>query len=445
MAKLTRLKIEAFRNVEPVELRFGGGFNVLLGLNATGKTTLLDLIAAILSDDFYGLREETFSIEYDLAIEGAELTAFVKSEPKRLFESAGSDEPLMLRTEIAGAEPNWSAEVRLTIGQAEAKYAALADPRGVIIRREDSPAQRTAAPVSLWRRVIRHMLIHVGEMELERLTGHPPRAQLHDFISHLLNRFDESLDFFRLIVHGSEQNGGRPAKAPLIRFSREREHTATVFLVSTGGSLLPREIWQVAVKRLSKQAASGEPQESLSLRTDALDFLRRVTDVLGFKNCELQIRLLEKKVEATTESWSFGDFRFMFERADGSIVSHDRLSYGQKRLLAFFYYLAVNPRTVIADELVDGLHHRWIQECIEAIDDRQAFLASQNPLLFDYLEFESPAEVRSSFTLCRLEMREGAERMLWSNMTEYEADRFFEAYKVGIQHVSEILVDKGLW
>jgi hypothetical protein len=194
-----------------------------------------------------------------------------------------------------------------------------------------------------------------------------------------------------------------------------------------------------------EQVASGEVAESLSLRADQLDFLQQVTTILGFKTGELQIRLLEKKVDATSESWSFGDFRFMFERTDGSIVSHDRLSYGQKRLLAFFYYLAANRAYVIADELVDGLHHRWIQECIDAIGDRQAFLASQNPLLFDYLEFDSPEDVRSSFILCRLETREGTERMLWSNMAEYDADRFFKAYKVGIQHVSEILVDKGLW
>jgi hypothetical protein len=35
--------------------------------------------------------------------------------------------------------------------------------------------------------------------------------------------------------------------------------------------------------------------------------------------------------------------------------------------------------------------------------------------------------------------------MVWWNMPEYDAKRFFEAYQVGIQHVSEILRTKGLW
>ena len=77
--KLTRLKIESFRNVEPCELRFGDGFNVLLGLNATGKTTLLELIAAALSFDFCKFEDEAFAVEYDLEFSTGTINAFVKS------------------------------------------------------------------------------------------------------------------------------------------------------------------------------------------------------------------------------------------------------------------------------------------------------------------------------------------------------------------------------
>ena len=146
------------------------------------------------------------------------------------------------------------------------------------------------------------------------------------------------------------------------------------------------------------------------------------------------------------ETSYYGNLTFMLHRGDGSVVPHTLLSYGQKRALAFLYYLAVNQRTVIADELVDGLHHTWIVDAIEAIGDRQAFLASQNPLLLDYLEFDSATKVRQSFVQCRLEKdKKKGERMIWSNMSEYDAARFFDAYQVGLQHVSEILRTKGLW
>ena len=100
---------------------------------------------------------------------------------------------------------------------------------------------------------------------------------------------------------------------------------------------------------------------------------------------------------------------------------------------------------MIADELVNGLHHRWIDAAMTAMKGRQAFLTSQNPLLFDYVEFDSIERVRSSFVTCQLKLVEGREQMVWRNMTEQEARVFFEAYEVGIEHVGDILITRGLW
>src|SRR5450631_3377458 len=49
--KLKRLKIKKYRNVDPMELRFNDGLNVLLGQNGAGKTTLLRLVAMAASSD----------------------------------------------------------------------------------------------------------------------------------------------------------------------------------------------------------------------------------------------------------------------------------------------------------------------------------------------------------------------------------------------------------
>ncbi|MFY0581831.1 AAA family ATPase [Cystobacter fuscus] len=125
-------------------------------------------------------------------------------------------------------------------------------------------------------------------------------------------------------------------------------------------------------------------------------------------------------------------------------MNHSLLSYGQKRLLAFYYYLATYPTSVVADELVNGMHHEWIEACLEDLGERQAFLTSQNPLLLDYLSFESADEVRSSFVLCRTEFHQGREQLVWENMTVEDAEGFFKAYQVAIQHVSELLRTRGL-
>lgn len=138
-----------------------------------------------------------------------------------------------------------------------------------------------------------------------------------------------------------------------------------------------------------------------------------------------------------------GNLRFYFSHRGGWKISEKMLSYGQKRMLAFMHYLATARSVVIADELVNGLHHRWIRACFEQLGQRQVFLTSQNPLLLDYLSFQSPEEVRSAFVLCRWE--KGPEQMVWENMSPEAAQDFFDSYKVGFQQVGELLQSKGLW
>jgi len=95
-------------------------------------------------------------------------------------------------------------------------------------------------------------------------------------------------------------------------------------------------------------------------------------------------------------------------------------SYGQKRLLSFFAISDPCPEVLIADELVNGLHHEWIRACIDEVGDRQAFLTSQNPLLLDYLEFESAEDVQRGFVLCSRETTGEATQLVWRNPTTAE-------------------------
>ena len=154
-----------------------------------------------------------------------------------------------------------------------------------------------------------------------------------------------------------------------------------------------------------------------------------------------------EKEEATERGGTtmYSDFEFQLTMDDGTVLRHDWLSYGQKRLLSFLYYAAANPDIIIADELVNGLHHEWIDACLEEVKDRQCFLTSQNPLLLDYLSFDSVESVKRSFILCDRKKNGKRAQLVWGNMPEDAATSFFRAYKAGVQHVSEILRTKGLW
>jgi hypothetical protein len=237
-------------------------------------------------------------------------------------------------------------------------------------------------------------------------------------------RLDESLDLFRRFADEGDLKGGVITAG--YRWSRSLRERP----------LIPDEV----VNKLEEQYELKKPDYTFG--DIDLKFMKTLNAMMGFDSSDLRIDLAERRQSRMLE---FDKLIFRFWWKDGTFVTHERLSYGQKRLLSFFYYLACNPAMVIADELVNGLHHGWITASIEAIGARQAFLTSQNPLLLDYVPVTSPEEVQQSFVLCRGESRDGKPGWIWDNMGEDDASTLFSAYEVGIEHVSEILQSRGLW
>ncbi|HWN71017.1 MAG TPA: AAA family ATPase, partial [Haliangium sp.] len=256
--------------------------------------------------------------------------------------------------------------------------------------------------------------VHLRLLMEEALASYPPQ----------ISRFDESLGFFQRIVAG-------PESEPRAVFYDSHPLTMQ--------RLIPDEIFPLIESKFH-EAESDISTLVLSSEV-AQGFLATAVQLFQYRSAAVHLDLLEKDAQSS----KYGNLRFTFHRHDGSIIGHDALSYGQKRMLSFLYYLALYPRFIIVDELVNGLHHAWIEACIEEIGDRQGILTSQNPLLLDHMSFESADEVRLRFILCRSERKDGRDQLIWRNPTEEEAESFFRAYRAGIQHIGEILVDKGLW
>jgi len=417
--KLTRLKIESFRNVEPCELRFGDGFNVLLGLNATGKTTLLELIAAALSFDFSTFKEEAFAVEYELSFSTGTVIASMRNER---VERPAWQAPVLQSRDVERFGLSAKLQIRSTTS---AKVWAVCADRWSIWT-EDEPDRRFPLSTHLGERGSQ-LLSWAADIDSDESLRKAYGEELWHW--ELARRFDEALDMFRSITSPSTW----------LEVTVDRSKRAV--LGFNVGGILPMERLSVTGIHMTNMASDIQGP---TIQAESLGFLQQVGTLFGFKTARLEMRL-ESKMGAAIERLKFSDSRFMFEGHDGSVIRHDDLSYGQKRLLAFYYYLAASPMTVIADELVDGLHHLWIDAAIEAIGDRQAFLASQNPLLLDHLELDSAEQVASTFITCRTERIGDDKRMSWSNMSTYDAERFFRAYQVDVKHVSEILLSKGLW
>lgn len=441
MVKLKRLRIDKFRNVKPgTELHFRESLNVLLGRNGTGKTTLLNLIVQLLSWDFSSLLGEEFSLEYVLESSEAELRVRVRNEPRP--EHSGVDSRQVVQDvwavlfrslQVERYETSGEMEVSLPRrGSFSLRFAGsklwLDWRNGTpIVSLEHSVPLVGAATLFNIAAAIERLYLDGGD--IVGMGVDPWLVALGSLAGTLkLRRFDESLGFLERIT-GSDNSFSTRA------MSGKRYVTAAPH----GG---PHAI----AHRLSRVLEAAPESDEVRIDSEESDasFLKRVVELLGFKSAQMRLQRIER-TSSPREEFVFGGIRFDFTRRDDSVINHALLSYGQKRVLAFYYYLASNPDCVVADELVNGMHHEWIEACLEDLTQRQAFLTSQNPLLLDYLSFESAEEVRSSFVLCRTELHEGREQMVWENMPASDAEGFFEAYQVAIQHVSELLRTRGLW
>ena len=433
MVKLRWLQVNKFRTVKPgTRLTFNPGYNVLLGQNGTGKTTLLNLVAAAISLDFTSISDVEFDISFELASDEASAAVSVRNESRSPpFSSAWGTEALRLHS--LAPEGGLRAFMRSTTVRIFRKEPTpllefnIEGSRGSVRRMDDTDS---SAPVDidlgtdeagpLW------LLILMTYSHWVDKTLNPPqidREILELFLPRKTRRFDESLEYF---------NDLGQLQLKLVRSPGEE--------LSGIGNLGHSKSMNERLKHLAQQRW-GDDRYVLT-DTD-LPFLKHTAQLLDFESAEAIVELKDSGREGNTEVMHLGNLRFYFSHRGGWKISEKLLSYGQKRILAFMHYLATTPSGVIADELVNGLHHRWIRACFEALGPQQAFLTSQNPLLLDYLSFQSPEEVRSAFVLCRWE--KGPEQMVWENMSQEAATDFFDSYKVGFQQVGELLQSKGLW
>lgn len=447
MATLKRLKIEQFRNVAPgTELFFHAGFNVLLGQNGTGKTTLLNLISKALSSSFKDLEEEPFAIEYDVETTHGAVTVAIQNrpsaEPFRRRSQAVTHDRSGAVAKDAGRGADWSYRARVTAPDGVCLGRIDVSPSGAIAVAEASTQSTPIAIRSPFQPSF--LLESLANLALE--LDQAGMRIAHDIATEAFgayrDRFDEALGGFQWMT-GSVPGAGHILHGLSLVFMVPHEIAPDEPGVFEGQMAAVR-VPSVVMERVEtdKPPIGGD-----HLRFDGrvLPFLARTVKLCGFSKGDMVLMLESRRVKPTGIEIRYENLVFVFTLDDGSAITHEGLSYGQKRLLSFLYHLALNEDIVIADELVNGLHYDWIEACLEEIGTRQAFLTSQNPILLDFLPFESAEHVRRSFLLCRRECRECGSIMQWKNLDQHSAEDFFRSYETRALQVSEILRVKGLW
>ena len=430
--KLKRLKIEKYRNVAPgTELVFNDGFNVLLGQNGTGKTTLLNLIAMVTASRFVRLRDTEFSLSYTLEFSGTPIDITIENVRNDFDTSLNEAFSWSYRVGIKVNQPSQSQSFRVSANATQKLMSSDDQPE----EKADGPAnpfEQNIVQIAVWS-AVRYKRAREQNDSITTLL------LLLNFESHNTERgrrFDEvlgGLDSITGIATSTDTPAASVQLIHLARSGRSRDRELATFVPS------------YLLEIMRDRVVSSRSIDGIVVEHEDIDFLKKAVELMGFKKAHMLLRLRKREPIETGEKLTFGDFEFKMTLDDETVITHDLLSYGQKRLLAFLYYVATNDDIVIADEIVNGMHYDWIEACLREIGDRQSFLTSQNPLLLDFLPFKSEQDVEHTFILCGNEQRDGRRHIVWKNMSEEDAHTFFRSYKTQALQVSEILRSRGWW
>ncbi len=444
--RLRRLKIHRWRSVLPgTELTFGDGVHALLGKNGTGKTTLLRLASMCVRGDFSGLESESFDIEYDLEWAPHRLSLRITNESAELTRADQLLESLTSREKAAAslAQQSYCFTVLFAGGAGEPVRVEGTQDR-LTVNGDSVPRPRDASPFlpQFLVTVAFSATLHLSSKNRDAagaLTAPVAPTALLKAGIHLQEmspfRFDEAEGMLHAL-EGSKaqgQHGIPPLEVDLVQSTPPK----------VWGPWIPDDL-RVILE--AQEVAEPASRSEIVVSHTAFPLLRRYASLAGFKGATMVLSFQGKtKRGKSADSFLFGEAKFFVELASGDVLSHEHLSFGQRRLLAFLYYASCNRDVLIVDELTNGLHHEWIAACADELAKRQSFVATQNPLLLDYLPVSSAGDAETAFIQCRLVDQDGKQWMHWRNTSPDEAQRFWTSYETGVQFISEILRSEGLW
>jgi energy-coupling factor transporter ATP-binding protein EcfA2 len=422
--RLRSLKVHAFRDVRPgTELRFGDGFHLILGKNATGKSTLLELLAAVSVLNFRGdfFAETPFHLEAEFKVGKISVHAEVRRtfEPVRIKSAGDSFLEMAPRDEadviVRVEHPEVPLRQWVRVRTGDKVYVFSGDPRG-----EGAEHRATITLLGGVDPLSFSTSQFVGFGATVELEGgsrvHPDAWSTYRRVVDTPGTgapFDEATGALNVLTGGG-------------------------FNVVRGEAFRSYSSWLPATLDFS---ARGEPV-TRDLYEDPL--LKTVVERLGYDGAKLYFG----PGRSVSVGWAYSSPSFQFFRKGKAVRRQDQLSFGQQRLFSFAWYLACNPDVVIADELVNGLHREWIDWCVEAMRDRQCFLTSQNPILVDAVPFASEEDVRRGIILCEAIPDASGEtnQLSWRQLDDREVALVGGALRQSrLDQLSDILHALDLW
>ncbi len=426
---LERLKINQFRSVEPgTELRFSDGLHVVLGKNATGKSTLLDLIAAALDLDFDQprFRHEPLDLEFVLRAGPYEIEAAVKrvlnpERPRRGSRKKQSPEAEMYEEGryTFRAPGKLEVTVLFTSNQLPERTVKGVDPTAYgldepLWRSHQSPplAPTLCRIQNVWFQGSSYNFPALGE-----LIGHEVFSL--GAKDRYLVRMPESDE----LLHAVESDD---------------------FEILLGPSMVSHP------NLLPVKISASLPRDGSPINVGLVDepIFNQFIHEIGFDEARISFGPPRVESDVGNDVFAYSAPTFTFHRNGRLARRGDQLSYGQRRLFALAWYLACNKEIAILDEPSNGLHESWVEFLVSQLQGRQVFLTSQNRELLDMLPFQSETELARGFVLCesRPQPQGGEPTLHWRGLRDEEAELMIKAFRASrVDLVTDLLRGLNLW
>lgn len=442
MLVLEEMTIHHFRDMIPeTKLQFSPKCNLILGKNAAGKTTLLNLIVFVLG----GKSEVRDDEEIDMSYVLVDHDIRISTKFSRRIQHTHTHIP-----KYDSPYPHLNPDITIQ-NDTIFTYHVDIDTKGEQIKIRNKNNEITiehpsnSIPHQFTVTTIAPYLLYFIFDALFRRTGiwAPAPILLHlPYFYERVIRFDEGDHFYQNLLSSQAAS-----KIDIIHEPNGFGYFVPVFV----GATTKWALTEICQRSPSPHAL----QDKLVLPAARVGFLKAFIDITGFEDAQMRFLVSDINTNAkNVTTISINRFEFLFTIDKYRTIDASKLSFGQKRLLAFLYASYVETldgkditekTPIVADELTNGFHHEWIEKCMEILQSRQSFVATQNPLLLDYLEFNDATELQRTFTFCYREKTDEGSKLSMRGPTKEEAENMFSSYQVGFQHVSEILRMSGLW